>query len=104
MIYYSAEDIEKELPQTFIPFVVWDTPFRLYEDGSLYAWRKGNEYWYIPCFSPNKKKPGFLMPCMFQNNEKKRKGFYKNRLIYYALNPDWNIYNSKSPIPPGRMT
>ena len=98
MISYSAEEIDKELLQTFIPFVVWDTPFRLYEDGVLYAWRKGNEYWYIPHFPPNKQKPECLMPCMFQNNEKKRKGFYKNRLIYFALNPDWNIY-SKSPIP-----
>jgi len=98
-MFSASQEEMNEMKGNFIPFVVWDTPFRLYEDGILYAWRRGNNYWYIPNFPPNKKNPEKIMSCIFSNNHKKRKGFYKNRLIYFARNPDWNIYDSKVLIP-----
>jgi len=103
-MFSATEEEMNEMDGTHIPFVVWDTKFRLYEDDTLYAWRTGNEYWYIPNFPPNKNKPGKMMTCIFSNNHKKRKGFYKNRLVYFARNPDWNIYDAKTLIPSGKMT
>lgn len=77
----------------FIEFQVWDTDLRLYPDGKIEAFRKGCEYWYTLEFKENKNKPGKYYVCFLQNNQNKRKGFYKNRLLYKAYHPDWDILN-----------
>lgn len=77
-----------------IEFNVWDTQLRLdTRSGVIEAFRKGCEYWYTLEFKENKNKPGKYYVCFLQNNQKKRKGFYKNRLVYYAHHQDWDILN-----------
>ena len=72
---------------------IWDTDLYVNEDGNVYRYHK--KYKKITLCSNNKPDKGYKQIDL-TNNQGKKQRFLLNRLVYYAFNPDWDIFDSST--------
>ena len=73
---------------------IWDTDLYVNEDGTIY--RANIKTKKIKLCSNNKPNGEGYKHLQLTNNQGKTKYFLLNRIVYYAFNQDWNIFNSSS--------
>ena len=71
---------------------IWDTDLYINEDGNVY--RANIKTKKIKLCSNNKPNNDGYKIIGLTNNQGKTKLFQLNRLVYYAFNPSWNIFDS----------
>jgi hypothetical protein len=74
---------------------IWNTDLYVNEEGTVYRLDKRNKK--ITLCSDNKpdNTTGYKR-IILTNNQRKKKQFYINRLVYYAFNSNWNIFDSST--------
>ena len=83
---------ESLLQENYKHVNIWDTDLYINEDGNVYRYHK--KYKKITLCSENKPDNEGYKRIQLTNNQSKGKRFQLNRLVFYAFNPDWDIFDS----------
>jgi hypothetical protein len=73
---------------------IWNTDLYINEDGTVY--RANIKTKNIKLCSNNKPNSEGYKQIHLTNNQGKRKMFQLYRLVFYAFNPDWNIFDTST--------
>ena len=81
---------ESLLQENYKHVNIWDTDLYINEDGTIYRY---NKQYKIITLCDVKPSNGYKR-IKLTNFQGKRKDFRLNRLVFYAFNPDWDIFDS----------